>query len=52
MAPQDLQDHGHFSRNLALVKHRIKLDVKGGYKRHKQQQKQMAYRPYFGKDLE
>ena len=49
--PQDLQDLGHFSRNSVLVKNRIKLDVEGGYKRHKQQQKYMVYLPYFGKDL-
>ena len=50
--PQDLQDLGHFSRNFGLVKGRIEPDVKGGYKRHNLQQKQMMYLPYFGQDLE
>ena len=50
--PQDLQDLGHFSQNFGLVKHMIESHVKGGYKRHKLQQKQMMYFPYFGQDLE
>ena len=49
--PQDLQDLGCFSRNLGLLKDRIESDVKGGYKRHKIQQKHVVYLPYFGQDL-
>ena len=52
MVLQDLQDLGHFSRNLDFVKDRIESDVKRGYKRHKLQQKYTIYLPYFGQDLE
>ena len=39
MVSQDPQDLGHFSRNIGLVKDRTESDAKGGYKRHKLQQK-------------
>ena len=50
--PQDLRDLGHLSRNFGLVKDRIESDVKGGYKRHKLQQKYMIHLYYFCQDLE
>ena len=49
---QDLQDLGQFSGNFGLAKDRIELDVKGGYKRHKLQQKRVKKLPYFGQDTE
>ena len=35
--PRDLQNLGHFSRNLGLIEDRIESHVEGGYKRHKLQ---------------